>query len=226
MSNFHLNPNVPPPPPSGPTFDIRNHAMAQGHAAAHGQEITSGPLYLTADELIIFIEQGLADIDQKIRDQMAVIKAKRDQADNVQRTIARLNACADENGKVWITDDPAATEKWIASLRADADASADPEAAAALNALADELERLNDAYKAAKERTDVAAMATARGTPIDITQTIGDLEAKLSDLTSSTDLDMIRLQKEIEGRQRLVMFVTNTLRAMDESADHVVQNIS
>jgi hypothetical protein len=168
-------------------------------------ELAGGALYLTPEELIAFIEQELASVDDSIRRQMQAIKAKRDQVEALQHTIARLNAIkSSQDNTIGPNPDSTENKKLIDSLRDDPIAARDVEADAVLE--------------------DIAAKIEA-GKIVDVESTIQELEGRLSNLTSSTDLEMIRLQKDIEARQRMVMFVTNTLKAMDESADRVVGNI-
>lgn len=52
------------------------------------------------------------------------------------------------------------------------------------------------------------------------------LEAAASKLNSSAEMTMIRMQQTMQDRSRILMFVSNALKAMDEPMDQAVRNIT
>lgn len=79
---------------------------------------------------------------------------------------------------------------------------------------------------AAKQVSQLAADLKEGKTPdkAAVDKLVTDLEAAANKMSSGAEMTMIKLQELVQGRSRILMFVTNTMASMNESMRKIVEN--
>jgi hypothetical protein len=189
-----------------------NVGLATGPLFPSGLETSGAPPtgFLSPEELILFVENQVGNIDDQIRSRMADIERRKAVASKYQEVANRLKELKGLSGGEKGAEQDAA----ISQLKAEIDALAE-----------------NDPAYAQLKKTVDEVHEGAQNVQNDEGVGVDWLEGKANvvsgaanEVTSTIELDMLRLQGLIQQRTQCMTFVSNVLASMNEANKTIIGN--
>lgn len=187
--------------------------MSSDVAIYNGPVVGSSPLeapapagFLSPEELILFVEHQVGSIDDQIRSRMADIEARKAVSSKYQEVANKLKELKAKSG--------GEQDDGIAEIKAEIDALAEKDPAYAK--LKQSVDEIHSAMMSVQDNA---------GTDDNwLEEKANVVSGYANEVTSTIELDMIRLQGLVQQRTQCMTFASNVLAAMNEANKAIIGN--